>query len=200
MTKLKNLNFEKLQNHAEYFKVEQNDKNSSYLKTYPEFLKYFDSPNEITEHDLVISSHFVYGWMPTIINLRLEYKDRVLSLLNQVKKGHLLIESELETLKAAINNSMVGLSKLLHFIKPDNYAIWDSRIYRYLTDHKTASGIGNVNLYLEYIEGLKKIAISDGFNEFHNKVSNAVGYKVSKFRAIELVMFEADKKNQLNCS
>jgi len=193
---LKNLSFEKLKKQAENFKVEKNDSESSYIKTYPEFINYFKDLKEITEHNLIISSHFVYGWMPTIINLRLENKDRVLQLLNQVKKGHLLIESELEEIKKAINNSMVGLSKLLHFINPEIYAIWDSRIYRYLTENKTAYGIGKINLYLEYIEGLKKIASSDGFNEFYNKISNVVGYKISSNRAIELVMFEADKKHQ----
>jgi hypothetical protein len=30
-----------------------------------------------------------------------------------------------------INNSMVGVSKLLHFINPERYAIWDRRVASY---------------------------------------------------------------------
>ena len=31
------------------------------------------------------ASHFVYGWMPTILNLKLSKKEQVLGLLNKVK-------------------------------------------------------------------------------------------------------------------
>jgi hypothetical protein len=31
------------------------------------------------------ASHFVYGWMPTILNLDLSKKEQVLGLLNKVK-------------------------------------------------------------------------------------------------------------------
>jgi hypothetical protein len=194
---LKNLSFEKFQKSATSFEVDPNNLKNSYLKTYPEFLKYFDTPNEITEHDLIISSHFVYGWMPTIINLRLENKNQVLSLLNQVKAGHLLTGPELGTLKKAINNSLVGTSKLLHFINPKNYAIWDSRIYRYLTAKDSTGGVAKVSLYLEYLKGLEEIANNEEYDEVHNKITKAVGYEIRSNRAIELVMFEADRKNQL---
>lgn len=194
MQTLKNLNFEKLNLITNSLKL---DSNSSYIKSYPEFINYFKKIIEIKKHHVVISSHFVYGWMPTIINLNLDNGEQVLKLLNLVKNEHLLNEPELEILKKAINNSLVGLSKLLHFINPKIYAIWDSRIYRYLTEKKTAYGIGTVGLYLDYLEGLKRIANTNGFTDFKNKISNAVGYEVSSNRAIELVMFEADKKNQL---
>lgn len=132
--------------------------------------------------------------MPKIINLNLDKEEQVLDLLNLVKKGGLLIEPELEILKKAINNSLVGLSKLLHFINPEIYAIWDSRIYRYLTEKKTAYGIGKVSLYLEYLKGLNKIASNKEYMKFHDKISKALEYEISSNRAIELVMFEADKK------
>jgi len=191
MQLLKNLNFDTLKDNIKDFTI---DPNSSYIKSYPEFIEFFKSKDKITEHDLIISSHFVYGWMPTIINLKLDNTNHVLELLNQAKKGRLLKKAELETLKKAINNSMVGASKLLHFINPKIYAIWDSRIYRYLTEKKSAYGIGKVDLYLEYLGGLEKIAYTTGFGEIQNKISNTVGYQISANRAIELVMFEAGKK------
>ncbi len=39
---------------------------NSYIDSYPEFVKYFKQIDTIGWHHMVIGSHFVYGWMPTI--------------------------------------------------------------------------------------------------------------------------------------
>ena len=100
---MKNLNFETILKDAEKFILTEND---SYIQTYTEFIKYFDKINagDINEHNLVLASHFVYGWMPTIIHLNLEQKDKVLFLLNAVKSGHILSVNEIGILKKSINN------------------------------------------------------------------------------------------------
>lgn len=192
---MKNLNFETILKDAEKFTLTEND---SYIKTYPEFLKYFENieVGEINEHHLVIASHFVYGWMPTIIQLRFEKKEEVLKLLNAVKSGHILNEKELEILKTAINNSLVGLSKLLHFINPKDYAIWDSRIFRYLTEKKSDYGIGNPKLYVEYLNGLKSISKHKNYHKLHELITRNFEYEIYSMRAIEITMFETDRKNQ----
>ena len=136
--------FEKLVHDAEHFVVFAND---PYIESYPEFLKYFESLDIIEKHHLIISGHFVYGWMPTIIQMNMRGLEKVLFLLNAAKSGHVLKIDELETLKHCINNSMVGLSKLLHFINPRDYAIWDSRIYRYLTGKKSQYGVNKTENY-----------------------------------------------------
>jgi hypothetical protein len=127
---LKNLLFENILSESLKFIPSIED---SYIKTYPEFICFFKNINIISKHDLVISSHFVYGWMPTIIELKFQHMEDVLKFLNKAKNGNILTIVELELLKSSINNSLVGLSKLLHFINPIDYAIWDSRIYRYTT-------------------------------------------------------------------
>jgi hypothetical protein len=123
---LKNLAFENILSESLKFTPPSED---SYIKTYPEFIQFFKNINNISKHDLVISSHFVYGWMPTIIDLKFQDIEGVLKSINKAKNGALLTIAELELLKSTINNSLVGLSKLLHFINPFDYAIWDSRIY-----------------------------------------------------------------------
>jgi len=120
---LKNLNYENIKADAENFILTANN---SYIETYSEFLKYFENIDVIERHHLVIASHFVYGWMPTIIRLETNQIEKVLFLLNEVKSGYLLTESELQIIKNCLNNSLVGSSKLLHFINPRKYAIWDS--------------------------------------------------------------------------
>ena len=124
---MKNLSFENLKKDVETFILTEND---SYVDSYSEFINYFKNIDWIEKHNLVIASHFVYGWMPTIIQLDTKNVDEVLSALNAVKAGHSVTESQLEIIKKCINNSMVGTSKLLHFINPNLYAIWDSRIFR----------------------------------------------------------------------
>lgn len=190
---MKNLNFETILKDAEKFVLTEND---SYIQTYPEFLKYFANIDQIEEHHLVIASHFVYGWMPTIIQLNLKQKDKVLFLLNAVKNGHVLDKSELEILKKSINNSLVGLSKLLHFINPRDYAIWDSRIFRYLTEKKSSYGIDKPENYLEYLNGLKIIEENKDYGKLHNIIARNFDYEIHPNRAIEITMFETDRNRQ----
>lgn len=110
--------------------------------SYNEFIKYFDEINsEIKLHHLIISSHFVYGWMPTILKFKNTNIKEVLIYLNKARSNHLLSEKELLEIKACVNNSMVGTSKLLHFINPQIYAIWDSRVLRYINGNKYFYGI-----------------------------------------------------------
>lgn len=195
-TELKNLNFEKILKDAENFKLTEND---SYIQTYPEFLRYFQNINagDINEHNLIIASHFVYGWMPTIIHLDLEGKDKVLKLLNAVKSGHILNAEDLGILKHSINNSLVGLSKLLHFINPIEYAIWDSRIFRYLTEKKSSYGIDKPELYLDYLSGIKKIAKNKEYGKLHHLISRNFDYEINPTRVIEITMFETDRNRQI---
>ena len=189
---LKNLVFENILSESLKFVPPTED---SYIKTYPEFIQFFKNSNNISKHDLVISSHFVYGWMPTIIELKFQDMEEVLKSLNKAKNGAILTIAELELLKNTINNSLVGLSKLLHFINPTDYAIWDSRIYRYTTDKKSSYGIGNTQLYLNYLSKLNEIESHVGFIEIKKNVSVYFDYEISSKRVIELLMFEADKRD-----
>jgi hypothetical protein len=79
---LKNLVFENILSESLKFNPPTED---SYIKTYPEFIQFFKNISNISKHDLVISSHFVYGWMPTIIELKFHDMERVLKSLNKAK-------------------------------------------------------------------------------------------------------------------
>lgn len=190
--KLSKIKFNQLLNDAEKIVFTEND---SYINTYPEFIKYFDqiNPGNINEHNLVVASHFVYGWMPTIIRLDLKEKKEALRLLNDVRGGHQLSEIELNSLKKVVNNSLVGVSKLLHFINPKDYAIWDSKIFKYLTDKKSTYGIGKPKLYLNYLEEIKKISKHKNYNKLHTIISGYFDYEIHPTRAIELTMFETER-------
>jgi hypothetical protein len=191
----KNLTFENLMSDAENFSVSVTD---SYIEVYPEFLEYFKSINLIEKQHLIISSHFVYGWMPTIIHLKTDPSliSQVLFFLNAAKFGQILKIEELEIIKPCINNSMVGLSKLLHFINPRDYAIWDSWIFKYLTGYNSQFELGKAENYHSYLQKLTEITQHKDYADLHCMIEGQLKYQITPMRAIELLMFETERKRE----
>ncbi len=162
----------------------------NYLTAYQEFIEYFKGIDILTRHNIIIGISFTYSWMPTILDLHSEKLENAADILNSAKQGHRPSVTELEILKTCFNNSLVGSSKLLHFINPEIFAIWDSRVYRYLFKHEPYSyRVENADTYLEYLAYCDDIIQSLAFDRLHNVVEKKVGYKISKMRAIELIFF-----------
>jgi hypothetical protein len=158
--------------------------------SYPEFLKYFKNLDEITKHTLVIGINFVYGWMPTIFDFRSDNFDEAIKVLNKAKNGTELITiDDLTLLKGLFNNSLVGSTKLLHFINPDKYAIWDSRVYRYLTNNNNYNQIENCNNYLDYLIFCQELINQEGFSLLKNYIEESVGYSMTPLRIVDLIMY-----------
>lgn len=162
---------------------------SDYL-SYPEFLKYFSNLKTITRHNLIIGINFTYGWMPTIFDFRSDNFDKAIEILNEAKNGNNLDVDNLVLLKGLLNNSLVGTTKLLHFINPDNFAIWDSRVYRYLTNQEPYDNrIGNCNAYLDYLAFCDYLTKQKEFSSLKKNIEKQVGYPMTAFRVTELVMY-----------
>lgn len=168
---------------------------SSYYVSYPEFVKYFKDIDKIEKHNLIIGINFTYGWMPTILDLWTDEFERALEILNNVKQGRIPNEKELFILKELFNKSLVGTSKLLHFIRPDLFAIWDSRVYRYLTgDEAYANRIGDFGAYLEYLQFCEYLSKVKGYNEIHDSLEEKIGYSMTRMRTVELIMYTKGEK------
>lgn len=188
---------------ARKFQIE--DETQSYLHSYPYFINYFANiqNHKIEIDNLVIGIHFVYGWMPTIFEFK-NQEDFVVAteILNKAKVGEPLKSRDYETLKRLLNGSLVGTSKLLHFINPEKYAIWDSRVHNYLRknieSHKFSYDIGDISNYERYLNYLSEVTNSVEFSEIYSlvneKIETKFKYKISSFRAIELLMFINGKK------
>ena len=110
--------------------------NTYYFDSYFEFLKYFEKLEKIDYHSLIISSHFTYGWMPTILTLDASRINKSIDVLNKAKSNQPVNNDECLELVKCVNNSIVGVSKLLHFIQPTQYPIFDSRIKKYFKSNK----------------------------------------------------------------
>ena len=168
------------------FKVDK----QTYDISYPEFLKYFNNIKIITKHNLVIGINFTYGWMPTIFDFRSDNFEDAIVILNNVKKGLALTLVQLELLKGLFNNSLVGTTKLLHFINPDKYAIWDSRVYYYLTGELAYNHrIGNCEAYLSFLTFCDYLTQLKEYDTIHSSICEKLGYSMTKYRTVELIMY-----------
>lgn len=170
------------------------ERRDSYVETYPEFVKYFKKLDKITYHDAVIGAHAVYGWMPTILTIQKgsDHKSRTLiaKLLNTARSGDELKIEDLEVLKAWMNNSIVGVSKLLHFINPELYPIWDSNINAVLYGAKRGYRTNDIERYLEYRKVMLECARNDDFKALvKNDPVLAGNRSVSALRLLEVRLF-----------
>lgn len=77
---------------------------------------------------------FSYSWMPTIPTIHYDKiegkKENLFKELKKLQNGNADIEWLFKTLVPVINNSVVGTSKSLHFIAPNEVPIYDSRVIR----------------------------------------------------------------------
>jgi len=140
--------------------------------------------------------HMVYGWMPTMLRRTdLESpEDRVklVRLLNEVKAGHLLSSNELAHVMRFANRSIVGASKLLHILNPNDYAIWDSRVADvFLWEGATRATFARIERYEEYLSSLRQWAINPCVTKKCELIrrSNKKLAGTSNLRLIELVLF-----------
>jgi hypothetical protein len=162
-------------------------------KSYKEFIRYFDNLKKIKERHLIISAHFTYGWMPTILTLHGEL-DECLDILHPAKTDEEIAQDQFEKVCHVINNSSVGASKLLHFINPMIYPIWDSRVCRFLEHPEHLRR--NKESYFQYMDCCKALVKEKNFSLEHKKIKDAVGYKISPIRAVELIMFYNGQKKK----
>lgn len=169
-------------------------KDDSYLLSYPFLLNYFAAKPSITPEEVVCGAHMAYGWMPTILDLYTKKPNIDLStaagLLNTVKVTGTLTDAQIEQLACLVNNSLVGASKLLHFISPHKFAIWDSKVYAFVYREKAHNyRLNNVSKYRHYLGLLSRHEQDSRFSGFHVSVNSKIGYEVSPFRALELIMY-----------
>lgn len=166
----------------------------NYLLSYPHFLNYFKNLQTLNLENLVIGISFTYSWMPTILkSIKLENPEKTLWILNDVKNGKKINEEQLVTLKSSFNNSLVGTSKLLHFINPKQYAIWDSRVFRFLNNEEPHKyKLERPKTYIEYIEFIENLTKEKTFEPFYKLMKEKVGYEITEYRALELAFFKGE--------
>ncbi len=165
--------------------------------SYKEFVEYFrDIPAEkrLKEHNFIVGAYFSYGWMPTMLRLGDDIAKALKALNNARDSEEQISEDEFLTIASVINGSVVGASKLLHFVCPDKYAIWDSRVYRFIFEKKPHRyRLRAPRVYQDYINALHVISSDKSFATTKIAVEKVVGYQLTDLRACELIMFANGK-------
>lgn len=169
-------------------------RDDSYVISYPHLIAFFANKNLILPADVVCGAHMVYGWMPTVLELYPDREridlDEAARLLTLAKTSGSLTQGQLESLAGLVNNSLVGASKLLHFVAPTHFAIWDSKVYSFVHEERPHNyRVNNAAKYVEYLNLLGHLSNDSQFPQFHTSIQQKLGYSVTPFRAIELIMF-----------
>jgi hypothetical protein len=169
------------------------DPNSSYIQAYPHMLSSLADRATFTERDFICAAHMVYGWMPTILEIHADKAVTVsmgVDILNEAKTQGGLSHNQLGRLAQLVNHSVVGASKLLHFVNPAAFPIWDSRIYAFVHGVKAHQyRVNNVAAYENYMELLCDLQKDKRLVTLRESVDRKMGYPVTALRALEVVMF-----------
>ena len=181
---------------------------TQYFDSYFEFVKYFENIEIIDYHSLVISYYFTYGWMPTILK-KFNMEDDItkpISVFNKVKNNIDINDEEYMNLIKCVNNSIVGVSKLLHFINPIEYPIFDSRIKNYFKENDLVESIWkptyqnknkDIQQYITYRNICLDIINNHRFNKVYEESLMKLGISKSltKMRVLENLFFTFGKND-----
>ena len=170
-----------------------------YLRCYPKILEAAKTLNDDQYgNSITFLAHAVYGWMPTVLKT-VEVSGFFLIDQNPIyvlRKTH-LFEDLIERLpsKSPINNSWIGLSKFLHFLNPEVFPIWDSRVAKHF-GLKNNSKYNKKDCYEIYAKWLINFSEEHDFQFLKERILVKYGYAISSIRAAELSLFlSSSQKN-----
>lgn len=194
-----------------------------------DYIEYKDK--ERRKIDVLALAHMVYGWMPTILNIDkknaeqgvpssknwLNYFNIAIEKFNsnfeEIRKVNKKIDKQkledvIENTKIITNNSVIGASKLLHFINPEIFPIYDSRVFhaiRKLSGSKKEkedwNTVDNISKYISYIAMImgwcnKKEILNKIKNELNEK--KYIDDETTDIRTLEVALFVYGGENEDN--
>jgi len=170
-----------------------------YLKSYPKLLNAAKSLLNLKEDSILPISHLAYAWMPTILtynkeNIDIEVFEKTVCSAASVKNQYDAIEL-LDVLPetSPINNSWIGLSKVLHFINPDLFPIWDSRVAACFNKFNQQA-YNKKNIYIDYCNFIFQYLNTRKVQRVKSVYEKKASYSISSIRALEFLLFGIGKE------
>lgn len=164
-----------------------------YKRTYPillrEYAKLTLDGSEDDHQRFEACLLLVYSWMGRARLEKLpsidEYKSACPSL-RRMKADGSFCSSDIGAVARLVNGSIVGASKLLHFIAPAFFPIWDQHVARYCGCRAPFSP----DLYAEYVGWLRDLEISDSAIELTTRLLD-IPPTGQQLRCKEFLLFQA---------
>lgn len=174
--------------------LDRAEKKEFYVPQY-KALHNFCKTSSLESDDIRIISMAIYAWMPTMLKGKdHELSDDLIKILKSAKENHTLISSnDLKFVAKFMNNSFVGASKLLHFLNPELYPIWDSVVARHY-GYKYRDSYNKADVYFSFIEAVKNIGSSDMLDDVKKLTSSIHDMDVSTIRAVEFYLWITNKE------
>jgi hypothetical protein len=203
----------------------------TYRYTYDRYLQYFREKRgqRLTEQDLYVGFAFAYSWMASIKQLdpALSTVNTAVAALNQLHgmqpaeldvQAHASADVPQEHIERLVAKaeplryflgSVIGTSKLLHFVNPEVFPIWDAVIHRYSRLPK-ASAADSLKVYAQYTYAVHQLAghpdfetkihqpLVEAMETAHRAISDKyrAPERMGKVRATEFIMFFGGKSEQ----
>lgn len=174
--------------------------NNQLLTTYGPMLEFAKrNKSKFDETTLIGLAHMAYGWMPTMIQ-NITVEQNFIAWKKQIDNG-LIGKSFLMEIMNLTNDSIVGASKLLHFLNPEMYPIYDSRVYKTISGKEKHNLSKDVENYICYTRKLRLLAKESKVNPTFSKIEkelvrkNYIPSKCYRIRILEVCLYaSADKR------
>ena len=165
------------------------DPTNHYIRSYPELIDASKClVEEFGERAIPMVAYLVYGWMPKILSYsRDTYQDDRIyrGVFAKTEEDALQVLDSIEY--PPTNNAWVGMSKTLHFLNPEIFPIWDSKVAKVFGIPTTQ--MGKKEVYKNYLSFVSQNVNSSFVDPVRTEFKNVTGYHITKVRAVEFVLF-----------
>ena len=174
----------------------------TYLLSYPSIRAFGASAGPITPDRFNQLAVMTYGWMPRIVRIDSHHLPGAIAALGAAQKATPIT---LHTIRVAdvreCLRSLVGASKILHFVNDAVFPIWDSNVESFrLSGPLPYKHMSTVDNYFAYANEVHRIRHEPAFPAFLSRFNDAMSfrltalgiphYPISEVRAIEAAAFE----------
>jgi hypothetical protein len=176
-----------------------------YLATYPTIVQAAAIPGLADDERLQQVALMSYAWMPRILRLDPIHRLLAAQAVGRTRTYNSAVHTPspfgggvVQDIASCLH-SVVGASKVLHFLLPDVFPIWDSNIERF---RGAGTNLDSVSAYLTYVDEVHAIINNPAFPAFryafdlayHRRLAAsgipAYPNPISPVRAVEAAAFE----------
>ena len=147
-------------------------RNKSYLYSYDGIVEYFRSET-LTSKTSIAGLYMVYGWMQKIpdffkncdstdTSFKISDLPKVIQQIKQIDDltSKEIISNLVKNLVPLVNGSHVGTSKFLHFVTPEIFPIWDSKVALAVYGFKNNFQVEKLENYLRYFNDVQELRLT----------------------------------------